>query len=141
MDELLSGEELLHAAQEDMCQRQRDFRTWILGLVDMSAAMLFLLPLFRQTVNGQIQAVSLRHLTQAAPYMRGLYLALTGVLAVWGLVSVFWNEKLRGEWRAAVSLLLHGASVLVFIGGSQPYAAALLFVLLMIKVLLLIKKR
>ena len=137
LDELLSGEELLNAAREDLHRQKKDLRIWIFGLMDVSAALLLVLPLFGETVNGQIRSVSLWHLTEIAPYMKGIYLALTGLLIVWGLLTLLFGEELREEWKTAVSLLLHGVAVLLFIAGSQPYAAALLFVLLAIKFLLL----
>ena len=139
LDELLSGEELLHAAQEDLYQQKKDFRRWSFGLLDVSAALLLLLPLFGQTVNGQVQSVSLWHLTAIAPYMRSIYLALTVMLILWGVLAVLCKEKLRKDWTVPVSLLLHGAGVLLFVAGSQPYASALLFVLLVVKLLLLKK--
>lgn len=140
LDELLSGEELLHAAQEDLYQQKKDFRRRIFGLLDVSASLLLLLPLFGQTVNGQVQSVSLWRLTTIAPYMRNIYLVLTVMLGLWGLLTMLCREKLWEEWSVSVSLLLHGAGVLLFIAGSQPYAAALLFVLLVVK-LLLLKRR
>lgn len=137
LDELLSGEELLDAAKEELRRQQKDLRSWIFGLMDISAALLLVLPLFGQTVNGQIQSVSLWHFTETAPYMKWIYLALTVLLILWGLLTLLFGEKLREEWKTAVSLLLHGVAVLLFIAGSQPYAAALLFALLAIKFLLL----
>ena len=139
LDELLSGEELLHAAQEDLHRQKKDFRRWSFSLLDVSAALLFVLPLFGQTVNGQVQSVSLWQLTETASYMQGIYLALTVMLSLWGLLTMLCRERLREEWTVSVSLLLHGAGVLLFIAGSQPYASALLFVLLVIKLLLLKK--
>ena len=139
LDELLSGEELLHAAQEDLHRQKKDFRRCSFGLLDVSAALLLVLPLFGQTVNGQVQSVSLWHLTETAPYMQGIYLALTVMLSLWGLLTMLCREKLREEWSVSASFLLHGVSVLLFIAGSQPYASALLFVLLVIKLLLLKK--
>ena len=139
LDELLSGEELLHAAQEDLHRQKKDFRRWSFGLLDVSASLLLLLPLFGQTVNGQVQSVSLWHLTAIAPYMRSIYLALTVMLSLWGLLTMLCSEKLWEEWTVSASFLLHGAGVLLFVAGSQPYASALLFVLLVIKLLLLKK--
>ena len=139
LDEMLSGEELLHAAQEDLHRQKKDFRRWSFGLLDVSAALLLVLPLFGQTVNGQVQSVSLWRLTTIAPYMRSIYLVLTVMLSLWGLLTMLCREKLREEWTVSVSLLLHGAGVLLFVAGSQPYASALLFVLLVIKLLLLKK--
>ena len=141
VDEVLSGEEVLHAAREDLRQQRKDFRMWAFGLLDMSAAILFVLPLFAQTVSGQIQPVSLLHLTQAAAYMRLIYGAITGALVLWGILSVIGKEKVREEWLVTGSMILHGLAVLLLIGGAQTYAAAFFFVLLVIKALLLMKKR
>ena len=63
LDELLSGQEMLHAAQKDLHQQKKDFRTGIFGLLDMGTAALFALPLFGQTENGQIRSVCLLRLT------------------------------------------------------------------------------
>lgn len=136
LDELLSGQEMLHAAQKDLHQQKKDFRTGIFGLLDMGTAALFALPLFGQTENGQIRSVCLLRLTAAAPYMRLLYIAVIGALVLWGLLTVAGKEWPREKWKVVVSLFLHGTGVLLFIAGSQPYAAAYLFVLLAIKVLL-----
>ena len=140
VDELLSGEELLHAAREDLHHQRKAFRMWAFGLLDVGAAILFVLPLFAQTVSGQVQSVSLLYLTEVAAYMRLLYAVMTGLLVLWGVLTVIGKEKVREEWLVTGSLLLHGVAVLLLIGGGQTYAAAFLFLLLAIKALLLIKK-
>ena len=45
------------------------------------------------------------------------------------------------KYKSKVSLLINGVSVLLFIISQQPYAAALLFIFVTIKVLMLIPKR
>ena len=139
VDELLSGEELLHAARDDLHQQRKRFCMRVFDFLDIGAAMLFVLPFFVQTLNGQIQAVSLLQLREVAAYMRLFYATMTGVLALWGIFSVIAKEKVREKWLVMGSLILHGLMVLLLIGGSQTYAAAFLFVMLAIKALLLIK--
>lgn len=141
VDELLSGEEVLDAAREDLRQQRKNFRVWAFALLDIGTAILFVLPLFAQTVSGEIQPVSLLQLNEVAAYMRLFYAAMTGALVLWGILSVIGKERVREEWLVTGSMILHGLTAFLFIAGAQTYAAAFLFVLLVIKALLLIKKR
>lgn len=140
LDELLSGEELLSAAEEEQRCRARRYRSVVFGLLDLSAVLCWILPLFAQTAEGQIAAVSLLGLVGVAPYMRAIYLALTGVTVVWGILALLWRG---GHEKAvsAVSLICSALGVLLFIGGSQPYAAAWFFALVLTKAVLLLKRQ
>ena len=139
VDELLSGEKLLSAAEEERREKVVRYRSSFLGLLDLSALMCYILPLFTQTTEGKREAVSLWHLVNAAPYMRVAYIALTGVVASVGLVTVLWRSA-PGTHISTVSILCSALGVLLLIGGAQPYAAAYFFVLLTIKVILCAKR-
>jgi transcriptional regulator with XRE-family HTH domain len=142
VDELLSGEEALTIAEEDNKQKQKNFCGKVFGLLDLSVAMFFVLPLFGQKVGEHVNAVPLLALTQAALYMKIAYCAAVIVIMGWGILTLALKDRpaaLRIFWKNTGSLLLNAAGVLLFIIGSQPYAAAFLFVLLAIKVLLLAK--
>jgi len=135
VDELLSPNEALTIGRKEAAKK--DSR--LFSLLDCSAALLFFLPFFGQPAQGGIAEVSLLSLTGAALYLRIAYLAAVALIAAWGVLTL----ALPGLWpkhRRIVSLLLNGAGVLLFIGGRQPYAAALLFVFLLIKMLMLVKK-
>ena len=83
-------------------------------------------------------------LTGAEVYMRVLYYVLVGLMAVTGIVVLAMRGCRSARWeriRARVSLGVHAAGVLLLINGLQPYAATLLFVSLVLKVLLLLKWR
>ena len=70
IDELLSGDELLTIAEKDTEQKENHIRDLVFGLLDISVAVFFFLPLFGQKVNGIIQEVSLLSLTGIASYLR-----------------------------------------------------------------------
>ena len=137
VDELLSGEKLLSAAEEKGGERAVRFHKGLFGALDLSVSLCYILPLFTQTTAGKIEAVSLWHLVNAAPYMRVAYIALTGVVAVVGLVTALWR---RAPGINMVSILFSALGVLLLIAGAQPYAAAYFFVLLTMKVILCAKR-
>ena len=144
IDELLSGDELLTIAEEDNKQKEKHFRDLVFGLLDCSIAMFFFLPFFGQTVNGILQEVSLLSLNEIAPYLRtsyfvvviGIIICGVSTLALQNCSQIFWVKT-----KSKTSLLLNIVGVLLFIIGLQPYAAAFLFIFLVIKVLMLIKRQ
>lgn len=143
VDELLSGDELLTIAEKDTEQKEKHIRNLVFGLTDISAALFFFLPLFGQREGGITQAVSLLSLNAVASYLRTAYFAALIVIISFGILTVA-LQKSRKFFRFSfntVSLILNAAAVALFIISTQPYAAILMFVFLMIKVLLLIKHR
>lgn len=144
IDELLSGEEALTIAEEDNKQKQTHFRGKVFGLLDISVAMFFIMPFFGQKMGDHVNAVPLLSLTETALYMKVSYCAFVIAMMAWGILTLALRGRavaLRVFWNSTVSLLLGAVGVLLFIVGSQPYAAAFLFILLTIKVLLLVKKK
>ena len=142
IDALLSGEKLLTVAEEDAQNKAGRDRSLVYGLLDLSTAMFFFLPLFGDRSANVIQAVSLPVLTGIAPWLKtvyftviiGMMLSGTGLLALQSF-----PQRLRNRSQCGISLLLNAAGTLILISGSQPYAAALLFLYLTIKALMLIK--
>lgn len=139
VDALLSGEELLTVAEEEGKHKERHVRDMAFGLLDCSMALLFFAPFFGQLVAGEIQEVALINLTAIAPWLKGLYFAGCLGLLLWGIATLA-LQNFRKD-KTTVSLLLNAAGVLLFIVGKQPYAAAYLFLLLVIKGILFIKTR
>ncbi|MBR6789327.1 MAG: helix-turn-helix transcriptional regulator [Oscillospiraceae bacterium] len=143
VDELLSGGEVLNIAEEDSRQREKQLRTLISGTADLSALLLFVLPFFRQNAGEAVQAVPLLLLTGPAVYMRAAYYAITAAMILWGVLTLLRSGsghllRQRGQW---ISLLLHTVGLLLFILGSQPYAAVYLLALLAVKLFLTVKSR
>ena len=139
LDDLLSGEQLLNIAEKDTKQKTARMQDVVFGLLDMSVAMFWFLPWFGQTVDGHLQEVSLWALTAIAPYTRVAYWGVVTLLVLCG-VSILALQRVRcAFWhrvKAPVSLALTAIGVLLFIIGSQPYAAAYLFVLSVMQALI-----
>ncbi|MBO5417266.1 MAG: helix-turn-helix transcriptional regulator [Clostridia bacterium] len=142
IDELLSGDELLTIAEEDTRQKEKHFRDFVYGMLDCCVAMFFFLPFFGQTTEGILQEVSLLALDEISPYLRISYFVVVIGFVLSGLLTlglqncnvVFWVRH-----KSKISLALNTVGALLFIISSQPYAAAFLFVLLVIKAVILIK--
>ena len=70
IDELLSGDEVLSIAEEDNKQKEKQLKSLVFGLLDISALMFFFLPFFGQKTQGAVQGVSLLLLNGIAQYLK-----------------------------------------------------------------------
>ena len=144
IDELLSGEEVLTIAEEDQKQKESILRDMVFGLLDLGVAMFFFVPFFGQKTDGYVQAVSLLFLTEIAPYLKAAYSVMVIGMVAFGISTLVLQNCRGAFWvrnKSILSLLIHTATALLFIISAQPYAAAFVFVFLMIKVAMLIKKQ
>ncbi len=142
IDELLSGDELLTIAEEDTRQKEKHFRDFVYGMLDCCVAMFFFLPFFGQTTEGILQEVSLLALDEISPYLRISYFVVVIGIVLSGLLTLGLQNCNEAFWvrhKSKISLALNTVGALLFIISSQPYAAAFLFVLLVIKAVILIK--
>ena len=143
MDDLLSGEALLTIAEENTKQREAYLRDLVFSMLDLSAVVLLFLPLFGQKVDGAIQEVSLLSLTMISLYLKIGYYACVAGMAVVGLLTLALQNCRNTTWlryKGKLSMLWNIVSVLLFTVSLQPYAATLVFLFLMIKVLILVKR-
>jgi len=143
VDDLLSGGEVLTIAEAEHEQKEQHLRDMLFGLLDCGAAMLLFLPFFGQQADVGVSAVSLLSLGSVAPYVKTAALILVAgmilvgilTLALQGIRCAFWQRN-----KCAFSLVLHAVGSLLFIISLQPYAAAFLFVFLLIKMFVLLKR-
>ena len=143
VDQLLSGEQVLTIAQEDRKQQQNRVRDLVFGLLDISVALFLFLPFFAQRGESAIRSVSLLKLTGTAPYLKVCYVVAVAAIILWGIGTLALQGctgRLWLQYKSKLSVLLSILSTMLFIISAQPYAAAFLFVFLIIKVLMLIKK-
>ena len=144
IDELLSGEEVLTIAEEDQRQKESILRDMVFGLLDLSAVIVFFVPFFGQKADGYVQAVSLFLLAEIAPYLKAAYFVMAISMVAFGISTLVLQNYRGAYWvrnKSVISLLINTATALLFIISSQPYAAAFVFMFLVIKVVMLIKKQ
>lgn len=126
IDELLSGQELLTIAEEDSKAQKQKLQRLIFSLLDCATILLLFLPFFGQTIDGNVQTVSLLNLTLPL-YLTLSYYLFTGASVLLGLCS-FWVN-----FKSIPSLVLSILGVGLFILTRQPYAASLIFAFLITK--------
>ena len=143
VDQLLSSEELLTAAEDSQKQTVGRLRDLWFGLTDLCMALLLFLPLFATEIDGGVQTASLLTMTGAEVYLTAAYYAvvagaiLTGIvtLALQGLAATAWVKI-----KTVLSLSIGVVAVLLFIISRQPYAATLAFCLLAVKAVTVMKR-
>ena len=141
LDELLSSEEILTAAQEDSRQKITHFRDLVFGLLDSSLVIFLFLPFFGQREADRIREVSLLTLTNIEPYIKIPYFIIVVGLILFGILTLalqnykapFWNHN-----KNKISLGVSTFGSILFMISLQPYAAMFTFLFLVMKTLMLI---
>lgn len=144
IDELLSGEEILAAADEDFKQRENRSRDIVFGLLDCSMIMFLFLPFFGEKGGEIIKEVSLLSLSGVSEYIKTVYFIIVfGIILTGILILAFQNSdwKFWVKHKNFVSLGFSAAGTICFMMTLQPYAAFFCFVFLAIKAIMLIKRR
>ena len=144
LDELLSGEEILAIAEKDHKEKERTIRDLVFGLLDCGMALLLFLPFFGQKTDGVIRAVALLVLSEVQPYLKTAYIIFVGVMIVLGIMTLALQNCRQRLWthsKSVLSMAVSTVGVCLFIISQQPYAAVFVFVFLIIKALMLIKRQ
>lgn len=144
VDDLLSCDELITLAEQEQSQKEMRIKDMIFGLLDCSMVLLLFLPFFAQNKGDIIQEVSLLTLTEIQPYLKILYFAVVICSIISGILNLVLQSRIGAVWgwrKIAVSLILSAVEMALFIVSRQPYAAVFVFVFLIIKALMFIKRR
>ena len=88
IDELLSGDEVLTIAEEESKVKEKRFCDIVYGLLDLSVAVFFFLPLFRESTDVDVNAVSLLNLSEIALYTKTAYFIAVISMVVMGAVTL-----------------------------------------------------
>jgi transcriptional regulator with XRE-family HTH domain len=143
IDELLSGGEALTIAEEEKQLRMKQLCRRVFTLLDLSAGLLFVLPLFAVRADGAAHAVSLLSLHGAAPAMKAAYMAVVLGMVLSGLMTMLAGDNRAPLWQKhgqRVSLLFNAVGALLFVASLQPYAAAVLLIFAAVKAMMLAKR-
>ena len=144
IDDLLSGNELLSAAEDDSKQKQKRICELVFGLLDCTAALLFFLPFFAQRAGESVQSLPLPLLTEISLYLKiAFYIAVIG-MTTFGILALSLQNCKKTFWekyKSKLSLLINAAGILLFIISLQAYAAAFLLVILIVKALIAFKRQ
>ena len=144
IDELLSSEQALTIAEEENRQKHQHLLDLVFGLLDCGSAMFLFLPFFGQNAGGAMQSVSLLSLTQTETYLKIAFFIFVFGMILLGLLTLALQTCRQTFWmrhKSKLSIIWHMLGTLLFIVSKQPYAAAILFLFLAIKVIMFVKKQ
>ena len=142
IDELLSSEELITAAQDDNRKNIADLLDLLTGCADIMALTLLLLPLYPEKLSGTFTAVSLLRYTQIALPFACVCWGLMILLITVGAVKVLMHYRHIEKGRSAVtvaSFVLSIIAVLFLTAARLPYAVTVVFLLLIVKGILVFR--
>ena len=142
IDDLLSCDEVLSIAEEIQKQQKLHMQDLVYGFSDISIAIFCSLPIFGQKTNGIIHTASLFSLTGIQPYLHATYWMFVICITVSGILTLALKNCRQTLWlqyKGKLSLLFSITGIFLFTISMQPYAAAILFIFLIIKTFLLIK--
>lgn len=142
VDELLSGDELISLSERDNRLRLNKLMTLIFGLIDLFTGSLIFLPLYGKQSGDYIRLVNLLEYT-SKDYILITFFTVLALHVLYGLAELViqFSENTRVHRIAQnVSMGLLSWSIIVFIATREPYANTLLFLLLLVKTILLIRK-
>lgn len=139
VDELISTDEILLAAEDDKKDYRNRSRTLICGLLDVLHAVLLFVPVFG---DGSGTSVSLFGLAGVTPWIKTVFIIMICLTVLNGICGAILSRFDRPVWhrhRLATGMALSVLCSAVFVLTRQPYAGIVCFAILVIKGILLIK--
>lgn len=142
IDDLLSADKALSLAEQENKASQRSFCDLLLGISDLCAILLILLPLYPRVDGKTVYAVDFLTYARTAAFSGWIFAFLFAGLILTGAVkigSVCGKTETEQPLLTGISLCISIAAVLLLAVTRNAYATSLTFLLLVIKGTLLLK--
>ncbi|MBQ4559335.1 MAG: helix-turn-helix transcriptional regulator [Tyzzerella sp.] len=143
IDNLLSSEKLLFIAEKENKANLRSVCDSLLGLMDICSFILIILPLYPNKVSGFVESVNLFAYTQITMLNRLLYWIMIITLIVAGITKLLLTKfgiVRCNNIMTGVSMVISVLSVLFLAMTRETYAVIVVFLLLVIKGLLVLRR-
>lgn len=134
VDELLSPDEIITAAEEEKQELIGNYTSLICHVLDVFTALLLFIPIFGN--GSDRQSVSLFALSDTQPWIKIIFavvIGLTVLNGICGLIISRLDKLLWSKHRLITGFVLSVISCLLFIVTRQPYAGIFCFAVLIIK--------
>ena len=144
IDELLSAEKMVSIAEKENRDNIRYICDMLLGIVDMIALIMIVLPIYPNKIDGVYYAVSLPDYVQAGSLKCVLYWTLFVLMMIIGAVKVLLTRLRKdkgGRFVTGISLFVGIASVLLLAMGREAYGVSIVFLMVVAKGILIYKMR
>ena len=142
VDDLISGEKLIDIAEKENKSNIRSVCDLLFGIADFMALTLVILPLYPNSIAGEVYAVDLFAYTQVSPLILLFHWVLFGLLFAAGCVTITMALMKNEKGRKAVTAASVGIGIVTvfFLALTrEPYATAMAFALLLIKGVMLLR--
>ena len=129
IDELLSNNELLQAAENENKSNISKLSSLIFGILDLMALAYIFLPFYGQEIDGYIYSVNLLQYTKSPTSIRIIYYTLIIVMSLVGnteIILQFFDDKKKFTILKYVSITWHSLAILFFAASRQPYVTIFL---------------
>ncbi len=141
IDELIRPREMITAAEDDKRAMLCRYVSVICNALDVLTAVLLFLPVFGNGADVPA-SVALFGLTGVQSWLKGVFVAVIGMMTLNGICGVILSRFDRPVWnrhRMITGMALSVIGVGIFIGTRQPYAGIICFSILVIKAWLMFK--
>ena len=136
VDELLSSDELITAAQDENRKNISDLLDMLAGFADIMCVLPLLLPHYPEQVSDSFSAVSLFEFAQKSFAPACICFALFFLLMAAGTAKLIMNRRHIEKGRntlTVVSFVLSIVAVLFLTATRLPYAVTVMFLLFIVK--------
>ena len=144
IDELLSAEKMVSIAEKENRDNIRYICDMLLGIIDVLAIIMIVLPIYPNRIEGVSYAVSLPDYVQAGSLKCTLYWALFILRVIIGAVKIILT-RLRQERGCriitAISVIVGIIAVLLLAIGREAYGVSMLFLMIVAKGIVIYKMR
>lgn len=142
IDDLLSGDKLISIAEKENKTNMQSMCDLLIGMIDICAILLIVLPLYPYMINGYIYSVNLLEYTQNNSVVRAFYWILFVCMIVSGTVKCIFNQRKIKKGQKTLTLVSIGLGIVVVLLLAltrEVYAIVVAFLLLVIKGVLLLR--
>ena len=142
IDELLSSEEIIDIAKKENNSNMKKANNLIYGLLDIISVLFIFLPLYAYTAENFVYSVSLIGANEISGWIKIAYIVILSILSLIGVtelvLNVIDNRKIQRIVNV-ISLAVQTIAIIFFALTRQAYLTAIIFIILIIKVLVVIK--
>ena len=142
IDELLSGDKLLSIAEKENKSNLRNICDLMIGMIDLGAILLIVLPLYPNVINESIYSVNLFNYISVTSFNYIVYWMMFLALIITGIAKIVFAKSELFNCNKVMSGISMGIGsvVVLFLGITrEAYAVTMAFLLLMIKGIILSK--
>lgn len=143
IDDLLSGDKLISIAEKENQLNIANMCEFLFGIIDLCAVLLILLPLYPNTMGEYVYPVNLLLYTETSVVNRMIYwimfVSLIGLGAA-KLAIAKWNTEKREKFTTYLSICINILGVLYLALAREAYATIFVFLLLLIKGMVFLKR-